>query len=71
MAGAGFGVRFYVIDFNQMRRLDSDQSPILGLVQAFFSNDRYYLLPVPSQPLYQTFRSASLVAAPDTRKCDA
>lgn len=57
IAGAGFGVRFCVIDFNQMRRLDSDQSCILGLVQAFFSNDPYYPRPVTSQSLYQTFPS--------------
>lgn len=52
MAGSGLGVRYYVIDFNQMRRFDREewQSNVEGLIDAFFSNDPYYPRPVPGLP---------------------
>lgn len=66
MAGSGIGVRYYVIDFNQMRRFDQEewQSNVQGLVDAFFSNDPYYPRPVPHDNLYQAFRAAYLAACP-------
>ncbi|EIM82773.1 uncharacterized protein STEHIDRAFT_64298, partial [Stereum hirsutum FP-91666 SS1] len=66
MAGSGLGVRYYVIDFNQMRRFDREewQSNVEGLIDAFFSNDPYYPRPVTRDPLYQAFRTAYLAACP-------
>lgn len=65
-AGSGMGVRYYVLDFNQMSRCPQElwQSNIRSLVDAFFSNDPYYPRPVPQDRLYQAFRAAYLVACP-------
>lgn len=66
MAGSGLGVRYYVLDFNQMRRFDREgwQSNVQGLIDAFFSNDPYYPRPVTRDHLYQAFRTAYLAACP-------
>ncbi|KAM5545179.1 hypothetical protein V8D89_001290 [Ganoderma adspersum] len=66
MAGAqdSAGLRFYVIDFNQMRAFDRDEGDVSELVDAFFVNDPYYPRPVPSDVLYDSFKRGYVSACP-------
>ncbi|KAI0071981.1 hypothetical protein K474DRAFT_1668355 [Panus rudis PR-1116 ss-1] len=66
MAGApdSMLVRWYVIDFNQMRAFDKQSGDISQLVDAFFANDPYYPRPVPNDPLYDIFRQAYMHCCP-------
>ncbi|OBZ74383.1 hypothetical protein A0H81_05758 [Grifola frondosa] len=65
MGGDGYGgVRYYVIDFNQMHHSTSDESCIDALSGAFFANDPYYPLPRPSDQLYEAFKSAYVDVCP-------
>ncbi|OJT08508.1 hypothetical protein TRAPUB_582 [Trametes pubescens] len=64
MAGDAFGVRYYVIDYNQMRAFDKDHGDVALLVDAFFSNDPYYPRPTPGDPLYDVFKRSYVDSYP-------
>ncbi|KAI0349356.1 hypothetical protein OH77DRAFT_1440469 [Trametes cingulata] len=62
LAGAPYApvVRFYLIDFNQVREFDRQSGDVTALVDAFFANDPYYPRPIPGEPLYDVFKQAYL-----------
>ncbi|KAI0351815.1 hypothetical protein OH77DRAFT_1523922 [Trametes cingulata] len=66
LAGAPYApvVRFYLIDFNQVREFDRLGGDVTTLVDAFFANDPYYPRPIPGEPLYDIFKETYL------RSCD-
>lgn len=71
MAGTGISIRYYVVDFNQMRRLNVHQDNIQDLVDSFFSNDPYYPRPNPIDSLYIDFRTAYLNRCPEQHRLKA
>ncbi|PIL32973.1 hypothetical protein GSI_05091 [Ganoderma sinense ZZ0214-1] len=73
MSGApkSTGLRFYVIDFNQMRAFDRDEGDVSELVDAFFVNDPYYPRPIPGDALYDSFKRGYVRACPEDRRTRA
>ncbi|KAJ7444916.1 hypothetical protein FB451DRAFT_74248 [Mycena latifolia] len=64
MAGSDSYIRFFIIDFNQMRLFNPDTGDISLLVDSFFVNDPYYPRPTLQDNVYLCFKTAYIDACP-------